>query len=275
MLRRKGLMPSRRQPCRRYGRMRAPRTSEMPGRPLHDDVVKAATVLKRRGGFLCRWGPVNLREELTLPYLAVNASRVRLELFDQPTDAKPAKVIDLDPARNRTGDVWHVWVEGIRPVSFMPIGGWPVRTREGHRFNPYVPHVTRALAAAGSRSDNLGRLCVCGLIKTTRGRTRLALRLNKAKLTPPLRFTGPQRQRNPPLRFQYGRSFDHVIMQRASRHLDVRGGAHPAVPPAGLATRTASNLSDAAFLSVLLPFPVNLSTHSFTFHNPTHRCHRM
>jgi isoamylase len=38
------------------------------------------------------------------------ASRVRLELFDHPEDAAPAQAIDLDSARHRTGDVWHVWV---------------------------------------------------------------------------------------------------------------------------------------------------------------------
>ena len=39
-----------------------------------------------------------------------HASRVQLALFDHPEDAEPARVIDLDSARNRTGDVWHVWV---------------------------------------------------------------------------------------------------------------------------------------------------------------------
>ncbi len=43
------------------------------------------------------------------------ASRVRLELFDHPEDVVPARMIDLDSARNRTGDVWHVWVRGIGP----------------------------------------------------------------------------------------------------------------------------------------------------------------
>ena len=65
-----------------------------------------------------------------------HASRVRLELFDQPTDATPVKIIDLDPARNRTGDVWHVWVEGIRPgqlYAYRVDGAY--QPREGHRFN--------------------------------------------------------------------------------------------------------------------------------------------
>jgi len=32
-----------------------------------------------------------------------HASRVRLELFDRPADATPARVVDFDSARNRTG----------------------------------------------------------------------------------------------------------------------------------------------------------------------------
>jgi isoamylase len=39
-----------------------------------------------------------------------HATGVQLELFDHPEDPAPARVIDLDPARHRTGDVWHVSV---------------------------------------------------------------------------------------------------------------------------------------------------------------------
>ncbi len=69
-------------------------------------------------------------------FFSRHASGVRLELFDQPADATPAKVIDFDPARNRTGDVWHVWVEGIRPGQLYAyrVDG-PYQPREGHRFN--------------------------------------------------------------------------------------------------------------------------------------------
>jgi glucose-6-phosphate 1-dehydrogenase len=44
-----------------------------------------------------------------------NASRIRLEFFNQAEDAAPTRFIDFDSARNRTGDVWHVWVKGIAP----------------------------------------------------------------------------------------------------------------------------------------------------------------
>ncbi len=65
-----------------------------------------------------------------------HASSVRLELFDHPADAAPTRVIDLDPARNRTGDVWHVWVEGIRSGQLYGyrVDG-PYQPDAGHRFN--------------------------------------------------------------------------------------------------------------------------------------------
>jgi len=64
------------------------------------------------------------------------ASRVRLEFFDHPEDAAPARVIDLDSARNRTGDVWHIWVKGITSGQFYAyrVDG-PYEPNKGHRFN--------------------------------------------------------------------------------------------------------------------------------------------
>ncbi len=65
-----------------------------------------------------------------------HASRVRLELFAHPEDAKPARLIDFDPARNRTGDVWHVWVANIHPGQLYAyrVDG-PYEPDKGHRFN--------------------------------------------------------------------------------------------------------------------------------------------
>ena len=65
-----------------------------------------------------------------------HASRVRLEFFDHPEDATPARAIDLDPSRNRTGDVWHVWIEGIRAGQLYGyrVDG-PYEPRAGLRFN--------------------------------------------------------------------------------------------------------------------------------------------
>ena len=64
------------------------------------------------------------------------ASRVRLELFDHPEDAVPCRIIDLDSAENHTGDVWHVWIEGIgtgQLYAYRMDG--PYKPNDGHRFN--------------------------------------------------------------------------------------------------------------------------------------------
>ena len=67
-----------------------------------------------------------------------HATSVRLELYENAGDSCPIKIIQLDPARHRTGDIWHVWVRGI-PVGQLygyRIEG-PYEPEEGHRFNPH------------------------------------------------------------------------------------------------------------------------------------------
>jgi len=66
-----------------------------------------------------------------------HATGVRLDLFDHCEDAMPARSIILNPARNKTGDIWHLWLEGIRTGQLygFRIAG-PFAPNEGHRFNP-------------------------------------------------------------------------------------------------------------------------------------------
>ncbi len=66
-----------------------------------------------------------------------HATGVRLDLFDHAEAAMPARTIILDAARNKTGDIWHVWLEGIRPGQLygLRVAG-PYSPSEGHRFNP-------------------------------------------------------------------------------------------------------------------------------------------
>jgi isoamylase len=65
-----------------------------------------------------------------------HATRVRLELFTDPLGAKPARSFELDPVRNRTGDVWHVWVKGVVAGQLYAyrVDG-PYEPATGHRFN--------------------------------------------------------------------------------------------------------------------------------------------
>jgi isoamylase len=67
-----------------------------------------------------------------------HATRVRLELYRHADDSSATKVIELDPARHRTGDVWHVWLRGIPAGQLYGyrIEG-PYQPERGHRFNPH------------------------------------------------------------------------------------------------------------------------------------------
>jgi isoamylase len=67
-----------------------------------------------------------------------HATGVRLELYQNPDDSSPSRVIEFDPVRHRTGDVWHVWVRGIPAGQLYGyrVEG-PYLPEEGHRFNPH------------------------------------------------------------------------------------------------------------------------------------------
>ena len=66
-----------------------------------------------------------------------NASSVELLLFDQGEDARPQRVIHIDPATNRTYHYWHVFVPGVRPgqIYGYRVHG-PFDAAKGLRFDP-------------------------------------------------------------------------------------------------------------------------------------------
>lgn len=79
-----------------------------------------------------------------------HATGVCLQFFKNALDAAPQGEIRLDPELNRTGDVWHVAVKGIKPGSLYGyrIEG-PYDPLNGHRYNhnkllvdPYARAVT-------------------------------------------------------------------------------------------------------------------------------------
>ena len=105
-------------------------------RPLHDYVAEVSERTDVRVGVPLPLGTYARGEGVNFAFFSRHASRVRLELFDHPEDAAAARVIDLDPARNRTGDVWHVWIKRIRPGQLYAyrVDG-PYQPGDGHRFN--------------------------------------------------------------------------------------------------------------------------------------------
>lgn len=107
-----------------------------PQRELHDYISEISERADVWAGSPLPLGTQERGGGVNFAIFSRDASRVRLELFDHPENAVPARVIDLGSARNRTGDVWHVWVEGIGPGQLYAyrVDG-PHEHSEGHRFN--------------------------------------------------------------------------------------------------------------------------------------------
>jgi glycogen operon protein len=108
-----------------------------PERSLTEYVAEVCEHGAVRGGLPLPLGTYQLEGGVNFAFVSRHAVRVQLEFFRSPTDAVPTRVIKLDPIRNRTGDVWHVWVGGIGlgQLYGYRVDG-PYRPEEGHRFNP-------------------------------------------------------------------------------------------------------------------------------------------
>ncbi|WP_294427396.1 glycogen debranching protein GlgX [uncultured Treponema sp.] len=65
-----------------------------------------------------------------------NAKKIYLELYASAEDATPYYTIELTPDKNRTGDMWHVFVEGLKAgdLYLYRVEG-PFTPSRGHRFD--------------------------------------------------------------------------------------------------------------------------------------------
>ena len=66
-----------------------------------------------------------------------HATGVELLLFDRADEARPARVIRLDPVANRTYHYWHVFVPGLAAgqIYGYRVDG-PFEPARGMRFDP-------------------------------------------------------------------------------------------------------------------------------------------
>jgi glycogen operon protein len=111
-------------------------TNKTAERPLHEYIAEVSERTDVRIGVPLPLGTHEFGEGVNFACFSRHASRVRLALFAQPEDAIAASVIDLDPVRNRTGDIWHVWIKGIRPGQLYAYRmDGPYQPSQGHRFN--------------------------------------------------------------------------------------------------------------------------------------------
>ena len=110
--------------------------AKTPQRELNDYISAVSESADVRAGSPLALGTRESGGGVNFALFSRYASRVRLELFNRPEDATPARAIDLDPACNRTGDVWHIWVKGIVSGQLYAyrVDG-PYEPEKGHRFN--------------------------------------------------------------------------------------------------------------------------------------------
>ena len=66
-----------------------------------------------------------------------HADEVALVLFDRPDADEPSTVLRLDPAENRTGSYWHIFVPRLKAGQLYGyrLNG-PFAPEVGHRFDP-------------------------------------------------------------------------------------------------------------------------------------------
>ncbi len=115
----------------------------MPNPAMNENVPNDLESLSESGdvqsGSPLPWGARSRGEGVNFSIFSRHATHVRLEFYDgQRPMRTPSRVIEFDPVRHRTGDVWHVWVRGVASGQLYAyrVDG-PYRPEEGHRFNPH------------------------------------------------------------------------------------------------------------------------------------------
>jgi len=106
------------------------------GRNLDEYIAAIGEHAEIRAGGPSPLGAREMGGGVNFALFSRHASRVRLELFDHAEDSSPARAIDLDPARHRTGDIWHVWIAGVKSGQLYAyrVDG-PYDPGNGYRFN--------------------------------------------------------------------------------------------------------------------------------------------
>ena len=81
-------------------------------------------------------GAVPFNDGVNFAVYSKNATRVVLDLFDSANAKQPYTSIEFDPIKNRTGNVWHIYIKGLSKgaIYLYRVDG-PYNPPEGHRFN--------------------------------------------------------------------------------------------------------------------------------------------
>ena len=103
---------------------------------LSDRFLQRATRAFRCGdGSPLPLGPSLQSTGVNFSLFSRNATRVWLLLYETAEAREPCSIVQLDPRRNRTGDIWHIRVEGVgRGLAYAFRVDGPCAPEHGHRF---------------------------------------------------------------------------------------------------------------------------------------------
>ena len=98
-------------------------------------------------------GPIVVGGGVNFGIFSKNAMDMTLEIYENADDSEPLYSYDLDKKSNKTGDTWHVYIDGLTSGYYY---GWrahgPYDLDEGHRYDsekllldPYVKSITPKL----------------------------------------------------------------------------------------------------------------------------------
>ncbi len=108
-------------------------------------------------------GAIVLGNGVNFGIFSRNAERMTLEIYKEANDCKPLYIYELDDKKNKTGDTWHIYIEGLTAGYYY---GWrasgPFDLELGHRFDnrrllldPYAKSITPKEDCHGSARKGL------------------------------------------------------------------------------------------------------------------------
>jgi len=109
-----------------------------------------------------------LKDGVNFALFSRHATRVALLLFRDATDREPLQTVELDPHLNRTGDIWHVRIEGAgKGLLYGYRVDGPFDPYRGHRFcSDYV--LLDPYATALTSPEDWSFAAYCGPVSATR-----------------------------------------------------------------------------------------------------------
>lgn len=95
-----------------------------------------AAELRTKTGFPRPFGATPMPGGVNFAIFSRNATSIKLLLFKNATDSTPFFEQRLDPLQNKSGDIWHIFIENLKPCSLY---AWradgPYLPEHGLRFN--------------------------------------------------------------------------------------------------------------------------------------------